>query len=457
MEYIDFIKSKKPINKAVGFKIPSNFINSNAFDYQAEIIDRACFNGRYALFVDTGLGKTLMELNYLDAVNRMFNKPVLLVTTLIVAYQIRDTEAQKFGYDVNLCKKQADVKNGINVTNYESIHNFDASSFIAVALDESSILKGFDGKTRKMLTDIFNETRFKLPCTATPSPNDFVELGTHSEFLNNYTVSEMKMMYFTQDRANVQDFILKGHAESEFWEWVASWAECISNPSDLGYDGSRHILPSLNEIYHEIAHDDTKYLSNGSLFEFAETNIGTISKNKRATIEKRADKVAELQNGEPHIVWCHTNDEADVLKEAMPNAIEVRGSHKEEYKAEMALAFSRNEIATLISKESIFGFGGNYQNAHNMTFTGLNYSYESYYQSIRRMWRFGQKNEVNVNIIIADNERNILQSIHRKKEQHEKMKKSMLNAVLKAKKSNGLKIDVFNKFTIPNFIYTKGI
>lgn len=456
MEYIDFIKSKKPKAIQTGFKIPSSYINSNAFDYQAEIIERACLNGRYALFMDTGLGKSITQMNYADAVHRHTNKDVLMLAPLAVSYQMVQ-EGKKFGYELNHCKSQNDVKKGLNITNYESVHKFDFNHFICVVLDESSILKGFDSKTRKILTEGFNQTRFKLACTATPSPNDFVELGTHSEFLGNFTVSEMKMMYFTQDRANVQDYILKGHAETEFWEWIASWAECISSPSDLGYDGSKHILPSLNELYHEISHDDTSYLTNGSLFEFSESNATTIGKNKRKTIEKRAEKVAELQNGEPHLVWCDTNDESDKLKEAMPYAIEVRGNHKDEYKAEMALAFARGEIGTLISKASIFGYGLNLQNAHNMTFTGLNYSYESYYQAIRRMWRFGQKKEVNVNIILADNERSILDTIHRKKEQHEKMKREMLKAVLSAKRNNELKIDVFNKFTIPNFIYSKGI
>lgn len=456
MEYLDFIKSKKPKSEAVGFKIPSSFINSNAFDYQADIIDRACFNGRYALFMDTGLGKSITQMNYADNIHRHTNKDVLMLAPLAVSYQMIQ-EGIKFGYQINHCKNQSDVKKGLNITNYESLHKFDASHFVGIVLDESSILKSFNGKIKQYLIEQFKNTQYKLACTATPSPNDYLELGNHSEFLGVMESYEMIMRYFINDTMNAGGYRLKGHGESEFWEWIASWAECISSPYDLGYDGSKHILPPLNEIYHEISYDDTSYLSNGSLFEFAENNATTIGKNKRKTIEKRAEKVATLQNGKPHLVWCDTNDEADKLKEAMPYAIEVRGNHKDEYKAEMALAFARGEIGTLISKASIFGYGLNLQNAHNMTFTGLNYSYESYYQAIRRMWRFGQKNEVNVNIILADNERSILDTIHRKKEQHEKMKREMLKAVLNAKKSNDLKIDVFNKFTIPNFIYSKGI
>ena len=192
MDYEEFILSKKPKAIQTGFKIPSSHINSNAFDYQAEIIERACFNGRYALFADTGLGKSLMQMNYAYAVHVHTNKNVLMLAPLAVSYQMV-SEGAKFGYEIHHCKSQSDVKKGINITNYESLHKFDYDSFVCVVLDESSILKGFDSKTRKMLTDVFNQTRFKLACTATPSPNDFIELGTHSEFLNNYTVSEMKM------------------------------------------------------------------------------------------------------------------------------------------------------------------------------------------------------------------------------------------------------------------------
>ena len=456
MEYDDFIKHKIKTAPKVGFKIKDDWLNDNLFDYQKEIVARACDHGKYALFMDTGLGKSITQMNYADAVNRHTNKPVLMLAPLAVVYQMLK-EAGKFGFELNHAKDNNSIKNGLNITNYESLHKLDSSLFSCVVLDESSILKGFDSKTRRYLTDEFRHTKFKLACTATPSPNDFVELGTHSEFLNNYTVAEMKMIYFTQDRANTAEFILKGHSEDKFWEWIASWAECLTSPADLGYDGSSHILPPLNEVYHEISHDDCSYESNGFLFEFAESNATTIGRNKRKTIEDRAAKVAELQNGDPHLVWCDTNAEADKLKESMPHAVEVRGDHKEEYKAEMAMAFADGEIQTLISKASIFGYGMNFQNIHNMTFTGLNYSYESYYQAVRRMYRFGQKNTVNVNVIVADNERSILDAIHRKKAQHEKMKSAMQKAIITAKRDSELKVDVFNEFIFPSFIHSKEV
>jgi len=456
MDYQSFIQSKLKKSTKTGFQIKDSWRNKNLFDYQKEIVTRSCEHGRYALFMDTGLGKSITQMNYADAVNRHTNKPVLMLAPLAVVYQMKK-EAEKFGFDIHH-SRDGQITKGLNITNYESLHKFDCDDFGGVILDESSILKGCNSKTRRLLTDAFRHTPYRLACTATPSPNDHVELGMHSEFLGNYTGMEMRMMYFTQDRANVQEYILKGHAEGKFWEWVASWAECISSPADLGYDGSSHILPALNEIYHEISHDDVKYCQNGSLFEFTESNATTISRNKRATIDKRAEKVAEFQDMiNPHLVWCDTNDEADKLRATMPWAIEVRGNDKEEYKAEMALAFANGEIQTLISKASIFGYGMNFQNVHNMTFTGLNYSYESYYQAVRRMWRFGQKSEVNVNIIVADNERLILESIHRKKQQHEVMKKGMLESILSHKVKSELKVDVFNQFFIPSFIYSKEI
>lgn len=456
MDYENFIKSKKKTHEKVGFKIKDEWLNPNLFDYQRDIVQRGCENGRYALFMDTGLGKSITQMNIADAILRHTNKPVLMLAPLAVSRQMVG-EGAKFGYELNLSRENKDIKKALNITNYESLHRFDLSQFSGVILDESSILKSFNGKTKQMLISAFENTPYKIACTATPSPNDFMELGNHSEFLGVMESYEMIMRFFLNDTMNAGGYRLKGHAESEFWEWIASWAECIGSPADLGYDGSSHVLPKLNEIYHEIKHDDVKYLSNGALFEFFETNATTISRNKRETIAARAEKAAALQNGQPHLVWCDTNDEADKLKEAMPHAVEVRGNDKDEYKAEMALAFANGEIETLISKASIFGFGMNFQGVNNMTFTGLNYSYESYYQAVRRMYRFGQKNEVNVNIIVADNERSILDSIKRKKEQHEKMKSAMQNAISKARKTHELKYKVFKDFTFPSFVKPKGV
>jgi len=237
-----------------------------------------------------------------------------------------------------------------------------------------------------------------------------------------------------------------------FWKWIASWAECISSPSDLGYDGSRHILPSLNEIYHKISHDETRYLEGGSLFSFGETNATTLAKNKKETIEKRVDKLLEIVGDEQHLIWVDTNLEGEYVRKSLDDAYEVKGSDKDEYKAEMLNAFADGKIKRLITKTSIAGMGMNFQKAHNMTFLGLNYSYEKYYQAVRRMYRFGQENEVNVNVILADNEVDILKVIQRKEQQHNTMKREMQSAISNAKKSKELKGTVEINPTIPSFM-----
>lgn len=450
MNYEEFIRSKKNIKESSGFKMPDSWLNPLAFDYQAEIIQRAVKEGRYALFMDTGLGKSLTQLNYNDAILRHTNKPVLMVAPLAVVYQL-EKESLKFGYEINRIFKNSDVKKMINITNFDNLKNIDLSQFDCICIDESSILKSYTGTFKQYLVSETKNINFRLAATATPSPNDYLELGNHSEFLGVMQSYEMIMRYFLNDAMNAGGYRLKGHAEKEFWQWIASWAECITSPSDLGYDGSKHILPKLNEIYHEIEHDDVKYCENGLLFSFGEQNATTLAKNKKETLEKRANKVASLLDNNQHLIWVDTNEESEYLKRLIPDSVEVKGSDKDEYKAEMLNGFADGKIKYLITKSSIAGMGMNFQNAHNMTFFGLNYSYEKYYQAVRRMYRFGQTNEVNVNIIVADNEVNILNTIHRKKEQHDTMKREMQNAIIGAKKAKQLTLNRTISVTLPKF------
>lgn len=450
LTYEEFIKSKKQIKEMSGFKINSNWINRLAFDYQAEIIERAVREGRYALFMDTGLGKSLTQLNYNDAILRHTNKPVLMVAPLAVVYQL-EKESKKFGYELNRIFKNSDIKTAINITNFDNLKNIDLKQFSCIDIDESSILKSYTGTLKQYIINETKNLSFKLAATATPSPNDYLELGNHSDFLGVMQSYEMIMRYFLNDTMNAGGYRLKGHAEKEFWEWIASWAECITSPADLGFDGSKHILPKLNEIYHEISHDDVKYCQDGLLFSFGEQNATTLAKNKKETLEKRAEKIASLLNEEQHLIWVDTNEESEYLKKLIPNSVEVKGSDKDEYKAEMLNGFADGAVKHLITKSSIAGMGMNFQNANNMTFFGLNYSYEKYYQAVRRMYRFGQKNEVNVNIIVADNEVNILNTIHRKKEQHDKMKIEMQNAIIGAKKAKQLTLNKTISVTLPKF------
>jgi len=457
MDYNKFIKSKNHIKKASGFKIPDRLINDMAFDYQAEIIQRSVFNGRYALFMDTGLGKSLCQLNSCDAFLRHTNKPVLQVAPLAVVYQL-EKEAAKFGYEVNRISDNSNVKKAINLTNYDSLKKIDLSQFQSVSLDESSILKSYTGTIKQNIISGFKHCDYKLASTATPSPNDFLELGNHSEFLDVMPSYEMIMRYFLNDTMNAGGYRLKGHAEKEFWSWIASWAECISSPADLGYDGSSHILPKLNEIYHEIEHDDTKYLSDGCLFSYGKTNATTLGKNKRATLEKRATKILDILSKSPDeqfLIWVDTNDESEYLGKLIINSVQVKGSDKDEVKAERLNGFADGKIKCLITKSSIAGMGMNFQNANNMIFFGLNYSYEKYYQAVRRMYRFGQTKEVNAHIIVADNERNILEIIHRKGRQHGLMKVEMQKAIISAKKANDLTSVIESNITIPNFLRGK--
>lgn len=450
MNYEEFIKNKKTHKIQTGFKMPDSQINKNAFDYQAEIIQRAVYEGRYALFMDTGLGKSLTQLNFNDAVLKHTNKPVLMVAPLAVVYQL-EKESKKFGYELNRIFKNSDVKKEINITNFDNLKNIDLKQFSCIDIDESSILKSYTGTFKRFIVEESRDIPFKLAATATPSPNDYLELGNHSEFLGVMDSYEMIMRYFLNDTMKAGGYRLKGHAEKEFWEWIASWAECITSPADLGYDGSKHILPKLNEIYHQISHDDIKYCEDGLLFSFSEQNATTLAKNKKETLEKRANKISELLTVEPHLIWVDTNEESEYLKKSIPDIVEVKGSDKDEYKAEMLNAFADGEIKRLVTKTSIAGMGMNFQNANNQTFFGLNYSYEKYYQAIRRMYRFGQTKEVNVNIIVADNEVNILNAIHRKKEQHDIMKQQMQKAIIGAKKADNLTFNKTQKVTLPIF------
>lgn len=454
MDYNEFINTKTSSKKASGFKVPSNWLNDSLFDYQKEIVDRSLYNGKYALFMDTGLGKSICQMNFADAALRKTNKPVLQIAPLAVVYQL-EKEASKFGYELNRITDNSNIKKAINITNYDSLKKIDTSKFESVVLDESSILKNFTGQIKQDIISGFKHSIYKLACTATPSPNDMLELGNHSDFLDIMPSHEMIMRYFLNDTMNAGGYRLKGHAEKEFWSWIASWAECITSPADLGYDGSSHILPKLNEIYHEISHDDCNYDCEDALFSFNESNATTLSKNKKETLEKRASKVLEILTDEQFLIWVDTNEESEYLSKLIPNSIEVKGSDKDTVKAERLNGFADGTVKYLITKSSIAGMGMNFQNANNMIFFGLNYSYEKYYQAVRRMYRFGQEKGVNVHIIVADNEINILKIIHQKGHQHDTMKTEMQKAILNAKKATDIKKQIDSKIQIPDFL--KGI
>lgn len=424
MTYEEFLKTKEMRAEACGFDIDRDSITPYAFDYQKDIITWACKKGKCAILTGCGTGKTLMLLEWCNAVHKQTNKPVLIVSPLSVVNQTQ-REAQKFEIcTVNVCRNKADVINGINITNYEMIEHFDGSAFVGVCLDESSILKSFTGKYQQILTEMFCKTPYRLLCTATIAPNDYTEIGTSCEFLGIMSRTEMLATYFIHDSGDTSKWRLKKAGVNKFWEWFATWAIYFNSPKDLGYEGEGYDLPPLNikKIFTESEPDE------GTLFvQLAET-LDERRNARKESLEDRTDKAADLANSkmlEQWLIWCDYNDESAVLKKKIDHCVEVKGADSPEYKAQASLDFADGSIHALVSKAAIFGFGSNFQSCHNMVFCGLSDSYERFYQAIRRCWRFGQKEPVNVYIILSEKEMNVLDNITRKQAQMDEMQKQM--------------------------------
>jgi len=429
MKYDDFIDAKTKQAAACGFE-PSD-ITAPLFDWQKHIVRWACRQGRAALFEDCGLGKTAQQLEWARQVANHTGGMVLILTPLAVAHQTAE-EAIKFGINASVVESQSECNySGIYITNYEKLEHFNPSAFVGVVLDESSILKAFTGKTRILLTDAFSRTAYRLCCTATPSPNDYTEFGQHAAFLGVCSPAQMLATFFINDTFNTGDWRLKGHADGEFWKWLASWAACISKPSDIGFSDDGYILPHLNMVT-EMVEVDERATNGLDLFKHVTLSATTMHAEMRETSEHRAKRVADLvhANKENWIVWCNTNDEADKLKEYIPEAIEVRGSETPASKERKIDAFTKGNARVIISKPSICGLGLNWQHCRNIAFVGLSYSFEDFYQALRRSYRFGQTKPVNAYIIQANTEGAILQTINRKIEQHKTMQEKMKLAAL---------------------------
>lgn len=426
MEYQEFIKSKSFLSRSHGFEcIPSN---NGLFEYQRDICRWALMRGRAAIFADTGLGKTFMQLVWANEVAKHTQRPVLILAPLAVAEQTI-SEGAKFGIEVHRHDFKPVYKAQVVIINYEQLHNVDAEQFSGVALDESSILKGLDGKTRKQCQDMFAHTPYRLSCTATPSPNDFMELGTQSEFLGIMSQVEMLAMFFVHDGSDTSKWRLKGHGRKKFFEWLATWAVFISKPSDLGYSDDGHELPEL--IFHE--HIVESGITDGL---FAPVAQGLLERNsaRRDTVDMRVAKAAEIANSvnDQCLVWCHLNDESQSLTQLIDGAIEVTGSDDPEKKKDAMLGFASGVVGKLVSKPKICGFGMNFQKCNSMVFVGLSDSWEAFYQAVRRCWRYGQTRPVHVHIVSADIEGGVLANIKRKEEQHKRLKAEMI-AVMKDK------------------------
>jgi DNA modification methylase len=424
MEYKDFLQTKQKTFLESGFEIDENQLNTNLFDFQKFIVKTALKKGRFAIFADCGLGKTLMQLSWANAVYNHTNKKVLILAPLAVSGQTKQ-EAVKFGINLD----------SFDITNYEQLSNIDASIYSGIVLDESSILKNYNGSTKQLILDTFKHHKYKLACTATPSPNDHIELGNHAEFLNVMSSKEMVSIFFINDAFNkdhtISKWRLKKHSIKHFWNWVSSWSLMLSNPSDIGFLGKGYILPELfmNELQ-----IDVEKQSNGKLFNDIKVSATDFYKELKVTQENRVKAVAEILNNstESFIVWIKSNEEEKKIMSMVPDAVCVNGSDKAEVKEKRLLGFANNEFRILVTKTKIAQFGLNYQHCKNQIFLSFDFSFEGLYQAIRRSWRFGQKNNVNVTLVTVETMGNVIEAIKEKQLKFENMQKEMQRAMNEA-------------------------
>ena len=437
-EYRQFIAAKARGADMRGFA-PDD-MNPHMKPHQIAAVDFALRRGSAALFLDTGLGKSLCELEWARHVAMHTGKPVLILTPLAVAAQMV-REGVRFGIEARQVREADEVGAGINVANYERLPKLDASVFGGVVLDESSILKSFAGRTRNLLMDAFKVCRFKLAATATPSPNDHMELGNHAEFLGVMRQQEMLSKWFINDTSTAsQEWRLKGHAVEDFWAWVASWSRCATLPSDLGGDDEGYILPAIDRRLHQVEADrlgDTQ----GMLFRIPELSATSFHAEKRLTLRGRCELAATLATHDaPVTVWCETNDESELLASIIPDAREVRGDMTPEAKEGALLGFADGDFRVIVTKPKLAGFGLNWQHCAHAVFASISFSYEQHYQAVRRSYRFGQKGHVRNDIVIADTEAAIWQAIHGKAEKHAEMKRRMAEAMTRAQRDAATRV-----------------
>jgi superfamily II DNA or RNA helicase len=422
--YSQFIASKSRYVDPVGFE--PRMVSERLYPFQCDLTRWAARLGRAGIFADCGMGKTPMQLEWARLVHEHTNKNVLILAPLAVGKQTA-REAERFGIEARYCRKGFFAQDGITITNYEMIEHFNPADFVGVVLDESSILKSYSGATRNKILEAFSRTPYRLACTATPAPNDFMELGNHAEFFGVQTHAEMLSMFFVHDGGSTQDWRLKGHAEAEFWRWVCRWAAMIRRPSDLGYDDGAFVLPPLNFHEHVVGVDHVTERKAGLLFAMEAHTLAERRAARCASIEDRVAKASELASqGGQWLVWCNLNDESKALAAEIPDAVEVTGSDEPEKKEEAMLRFAEGSIRVLVSKPSICGFGMNFQRCSNVAFVGLSDSYEQFYQAIRRCWRFGQTRPVEAHVITSELEGAVVTNIKRKEEDAERMAVAMV-------------------------------
>lgn len=389
-------------------------LHGSLFGFQRDVTAWALRRGRACLFLDTGLGKSRCALEWARAVAEHTGKPVLILTPLAVARQFV-VEGKSIGLDVTLLRESQDApRAGVAVTNYDRLDKFAEHEWGGVVLDESSILKDFNGSTRNALIEAFRDVRFKLCTTATPAPNDHTELGNHAEFLGVMTRTEMLSMFFVHDGGSTQDWRIKGHAVGEFWKWVASWAVAIRSPEEIGHDASGYVLPPMT--IDQVTVSSGPVSRGGMLLGYEARTLSEQRDARRESLAARVAACAEMVNGsaEPWLVWCDLNDESSALAAAIPDAVEVRGSDSNEHKERAVWDFIEGRARVLVTKPSICGMGLNMQRCAHVAFVGLGYSWELYYQAIRRVYRFGQKRPVTVKVIVGEAEGRVVEAIQKK-------------------------------------------
>jgi DNA modification methylase/superfamily II DNA or RNA helicase len=438
--YEDFLRAKVIATPDAGFECSA--VNSQLFPFQREIVRWALRKGRAAIFADCGLGKSGMQLEWCKRVAEHTGGEVLCLTTLAVTSQMQ-REAEKFGVDARVIRSDADAHAPVVIANYEILHKLNPQRYAGISLDESSVLKAYSGKTKRMLVEAFKATPYRLCNTATPAPNDHQELGNHCEFLGIMTSHKMLARWFVNDTMQAGVWRLKGHAARDFWRWVASWAVSASRPSDIGeHSDDGYVLPPLDIVQHTVGVDIVSGRQEGQLFREPTLSATQLHKELRLTAPQRAAKVAELvaSTPGPWVVWCNTNYEADEITARIPEAVEVRGDDKLEAKEARVAAFLSGEVRVLLSKPTVLGFGLNFQHVSNMAFVGLSYSYEQFYQALRRSYRFGQKSPVTAHVIGASTEGAIADVVRAKQQEHSKMKEQMTAAAREVRldERNGL-------------------
>lgn len=421
-DYKKFLFGKSKAMQEVGFEAKK--FHPRLFEYQKAVTKRALKAGRFCIWADAGLGKTVMQLAWADQIKGN----VLVVAPLAVASQTIE-EGKTINVEVKFVREQSQVKSGISITNYEMLHAFDPSKFKGLVLDESSRLAGLDGKQRRVILDEYTQIPMRLACSATPSPNDYMEIGSHAEFVGASTYAEMLSMFFVHDGGETQKWRLKGHAQDDFWKWVCSWAVMFRKPSDIGFPDEDFELPKLEVIEHAV---DTGWKENGyyGLLPFVASSLRERIRARNRTVSERIQCCAELVNNskEAWIVWCNLNVESDGAEKVLKDSVQIKGGDSIEDKIKSLIGFSNGQIRVMVSKPSITGFGLNWQHCHNVVFLGLSDSWQAYYQAVRRCWRFGQKEKVKVHIIVSTAEGAVLKNILRKEADAEKMMTRMVQA-----------------------------